>query len=113
MHREAHVRETADRVRIGRAGDPHAAVDRRADELGAQVDPIRQAVRLQGRARLDAGREDGVEVDRVRRPVVDDPALRMADRSHSGMMDGREGAVCQFFSRASLPGVHRRLYPVE
>ena len=46
----------------------------------AEVDPVGQAVRLDRRAVRGARREDRLEVDGVRRAVVEDAALRMADR---------------------------------
>jgi hypothetical protein len=46
--------------------------------LVAQVEPVREPVHLDRTARLRQAGEDGAEVERVRRPVVDQPARRVA-----------------------------------
>ncbi len=70
----------------------HPGTDRVAHEFRAQVDAVRQPVRLDGGARLDARREHLLEIDRVRRAVVDDAPLRMADRAHR--RDGAPPRAC-------------------
>ena len=70
---------------IGRGGDRDARCEGIADQLGAEVDAVGQAVRLDRGARLDADLEQPLEIDGVRRPVVEDAPLWMADRADRRM----------------------------
>ena len=56
-----------------------ARLARQAHVLVAEVEPVREPVHLDRAALLGQPREDGLEVDRVRRPVVDQPPGRVAE----------------------------------
>ena len=84
--RELHVPEPAHGVRIGRAHDRHAGLDRlaapprRAGRAGRAARSSRS--RRLPRARPRCTRSS---CERVRRPVVDDPPLRVAEAAHGRM----------------------------
>ena len=58
---ELHVPEPARRVRVGRADDLHAGIDRLAHLLVAEVEPVGQAVRLDRDALLERHLERALE----------------------------------------------------
>ena len=78
-HREVDVLEPARRVGVGRADDRDAGLPRETDVLVAQVEPGRQPVHLDRAALLGEPGEDDLEVDRVRRAMVDQPPGRVAE----------------------------------
>ena len=53
--------------------------------LAEQVEPVGQAVHLERDARLERDLEDRVEVERVRRPVVEEPARRVREAARGRM----------------------------
>src|SRR5205823_6487270 len=71
------------------------------------------AVRLDGRAGLEADLEQPLEIDRVRRAVLDDTSLRMTDRAHRWMARRLGHPECELLARLPLPRMHRRLHPLE
>ena len=81
--------------------------------LVAQVEPGRQAVHLDRAALLGEPREDGLEVDRVRRAVVDQPPGRVAEAADVGRVERGEHALGQLLARRALAAVDARLHPVE
>ena len=111
--RERHVLEPAHRVRVGRADDPHAGAQRVADVLAAQVEPVGQAVDLERDALLERDLEHALEVERVLRPAVDEPARRMAEAAHVRVAQRLLDALRHLPPRHPLPAVHARLHPVE
>ena len=112
-HREVDVLEPARRVGVGRADDRDAGLPREADVLVAQVEPGRQPVHLDRAALLGEPGEDGLEVDRVRRAVVDQPPGRVAEAADVGRVERGQHALRQLLARAALAAVDARLHPVE
>ena len=78
-----------------------------------QVEPRREPVHLDRDPALAAGLEDRVEVERVRRPVADQPPGRMAQARDVRALERRQHALRQLGPRRPLPGVHGGLHPVE
>ena len=72
-----------------------------------------QPVHLDRAALLGEPGEDGLEVDRVRRPVVDQPPGRVAEAADVGRVQRGQHALGQLLARAALAGVDARLHPVE
>jgi len=100
-------------VRIGRADDLQAGFQRVADVLAAQVESIGQAVDLERDPFLERDVENALEVERVLRPAVDEPALGMAEAAHMRVAQRLLDALCHLAPRHPLPAVHARLHPVE
>ena len=97
---------------VGRGDDRDAGLDRQPDLGAGQVEPVGEAVRLEGDAGLEGDLEDRLEVERVRRPVVDDPPFGWLRHETAGW----RMASVTFRVRASrlaLPGVEAQLHPVE
>src|SRR5205807_10637512 len=102
-----------DRMSVGRRGEQDAGGQRVANELRAEVDPVGQAVRLDRRPGLDANLEQPLEIDRVRRAVLDDASLRVTDRAHRWMAGRLGHPEGELRARLTLPRMHRRLHPLE
>ena len=62
-----------------KADDFYAGFGRCAHVLVAEVQPVRQPVHLERDACLERDLEGALEVERVRRPVADQAAGRMAE----------------------------------
>ena len=82
--RVAHVLEPRRRVRVGRARDPHAGRDRVAHVLAASGRAGRAARSPRARRPRSRAPRRPLEVERVRRPVADQPPGRMAQAETSG-----------------------------
>ena len=82
-----HVAEPLHRVRVGRADDRDAGLDGEPHLLVPQVEPVGEPVHLERDAGLERDLDRPLEVERVRRPVAEDPPARMAEAA-----DGRDGA---------------------
>ena len=113
MDRVRHVLEPAHRVRVGRADDLYARPQRVADVLAAEVEPVGQAVDLEGDAQLEREAEQALQVDGVLRPAVDDPARRVAEAAHVRVAQRLLDALRHLAPRHPLPAVDARLHPVE
>ena len=100
-------------MRVGRADDLHAGAQRVANVLAAEVEPVGQAVDLERHAFLARDLVDPLEVERVLRPAVDDPALRVAEAAHVRVAQRLLDALGLLAPRQPLPAVHARLDPVE
>ena len=100
-------------MRVRRADDLHAGAQRLAHELGGEVDAVREAVRLDRGARLEADLEQPLEVDRVRRAMVEDAPLRVADAAHRRVPGRLRHPHRHLLARLPLPGVDGGLHPVE
>ena len=66
-------------VGVCRADDLHPGGQGATDVRAGEVEPVGQAVHLQRDAGLERNLEDVVEIERVLRAVVEDPAERMRE----------------------------------
>src|SRR5438105_8282606 len=110
---ESHVVEPANRVRVRRADDGHAGFDGETHLLVPQVEPVRQPVRLERDALGERDLEHALQHQRVGRPVVDDPSLRVAEAAHGGMAHRLDDLLRQPVCVLSLSRVERELHPLE
>ena len=81
--------------------------------LVAEVEPGGEPVHLERDAGLERDLEHPLEVERVRRPVVDQPAGRMAEARRRRMAHRLHDARRQLPARRPLAGVEADLHPVE
>ena len=89
------------------------AAQRVADVLAAEVEPGGEAVDLERDAVLERDLEHALEVERVLRPAVDEPARRVAEAAHVRVAQRLLDALGHLAPRHPLPAVHARLDPVE
>ena len=73
----------------------------------------RQAVRLDRDPGLERDLEDGVEVERVGRPVVDDAPVRVAQARGRRMAHRLDHALRETVARLALSRVEADLHPLE
>ena len=76
-------------------------------------EPVREAVHLDRHAGLERDLEDAVEVERVLRPVVEDPPLRVREARCCRMPHRLEHALGDRLPARTLPRVQADLQPVE
>ena len=98
---------------VGRDDDRDARVDGEADVGPGEIEPVGEAVHLERDAVLERDLEDRLEVEGVRRPVVDDPALRVAEAAHGRMAHRLRDLRRELLPRLALAGVEAELHPVE
>ena len=100
-------------MRVRRGDDGDFRLDRQAYLGAREVEAVWKAVRLQGDPGLQRDLEDGLEVEGVRRPVVDDPALRMAEARDRRVAHRLRHLAGERLTRLALAGVEAELHPVE
>ena len=93
--------------------DRDAGLDRQLDLRSRQVEPVGQPVRLERDARLQRDLEGRSRSSCVRRTVVDDPPLRVAERTDGGMPHRLRHLPVSSSRVLPLPGVQAQLHPVE
>ena len=81
--------------------------------LVAQVEPVGQAVHLERDAGLERDLDHALQVERVRRPVPDQPAGRMAEAAHRRMPHRLGHLARQRRALLALARVEAELHPVE
>ena len=113
MDSELHVSQAANRVGIGRDNDLDARLDRPAHVLAAEVQPVREPVHLERDARFERHPEHLVQVERILRPVVDDPPLRVAQAADVRVPHRLDRPLGQLARRHPLPAMDARLHPLE
>ena len=89
------------------------AADRLPHVVAAQVEARGQAVDLDRDPLLERDLEHALEVERVLRPAVDDPALRVAEAAHVRVTQRFLDAPGHLVVRHPLAAVHAGLDPVE
>ena len=100
-------------VGVGVDHDPHARARGRTRVDVGQVAAVGVGVDLEHRARPRGGREDGVEVDRVRLAPLDQPARGVADGVHQGMLERGDHALGHRLLAHGEGRVHAGDHPVE
>ena len=79
----------------------------------AEVEPVGQAVHLQRDAGLERDLEDPLQVERVLRPVVEDPALRVREACAAGWRIASTTRSVSAVAAPALAGVQADLHPFE
>ena len=87
--------------------------ERVAHVAGGEIEPVREPVHLDRHARLQRDLEDLLEIERVLRPVVEDPALRVRETARSRMAHRLEHALRERLPAPALARVEADLHPVE
>src|SRR5207247_6497934 len=92
--------------------DRDTCLDCEPDLRAREIQSVRQPVRLECDARFERDLERALEVESVRRPVVDDPALRVTERAHRRMAHRLRHLARQLVALLPLPGVLAALLPI-
>src|SRR3954454_7601794 len=98
---------------VSRADDLHTGLKRVAHGLAAKVEPIGQPVDLERNALLAGDLEHALQVERILRPPVDQPALRMAETAHVRIEQRLLHPLCELAAWHALTPVNACLHPVE
>ena len=100
-------------MRVGRADHRDTGLDGEAHLFVPQVEPVREPVRLERDAGLERDLDRALQIERVRRPVIEDPPSRMAETADGGMAHRLRHARGQLRRGRALAGVERELHPLE
>ena len=113
VHRQGHVPQPGDRMRVGRTDDPRARLQGVAHVLAAEVQTRCQPIDLQCDPVLDRHLVDALQVDGVLGATGEQPPRRVAEAADVRVAQGMADAVGHLASGHPLAAVHARLDPVE